>query len=357
MLALACGLSIFSLIFVRLNSFLIRTPQETLPISEKISVLLPMRNEEENVAELIHCLQAQINCENIEFLALDDNSTDGTYQALIAATSKDSRFTIISGSPLPASWLGKPWALHQLYKASTGDFLVTVDADVRITPIAISSSITLMKKESLHFFSPYPRQLAVTFSERLIQPLLQWSWLSSVPLRIAEKSHNPAFAVANGQFFISTRECLDTIDGYTTISREVLDDIELARAFIRSGATGTVGNGATIATCRMYSSWPEVRNGFAKSLHKGFGGILGSIVAIALIALTGIVPLVYGLTGSAWGWIGYEIIVLSRAISARTTRGRAVDSLLHPIACALIIYLLIYSWIMRGKIQWKGRTL
>jgi len=34
-----------------------------------------------------------------------------------------------------------------------------------------------------------------------------------------------------------------------------------------------------------------------------------------------------------------------------------LDAFFHPISTALLIYLIIYSWVMRGEVQWKGRTL
>ena len=35
----------------------------------------------------------------------------------------------------------------------------------------------------------------------------------------------------------------------------------------------------------------------------------------------------------------------------------ALDAFLHPLSSALLIYLIIYSWVMRGRVQWKGRTI
>ena len=78
----------------------------------------------------------------------------------------------------------------------------------------------------------------LTFAENLIQPLLQWSWLATVPLRMAEKSSRTSLAVANGQFFIAKRISLEAISGFNQISHQVLDDIELARALIGAGFHG-----------------------------------------------------------------------------------------------------------------------
>ncbi|CAB4371259.1 MAG: glycosyltransferase [Actinobacteria bacterium] len=356
MLEISLGLSLLALLVTLLNTFSLITPQKSDQIEEKISVLIPLRNEEENALAIIETLSAQEKLSNVEFLILNDNSTDKTYELIKSSARGDSRFKIMQGSPLPEGWLGKPWALAQLSEAANNEILICIDADVRLASTAIAAAVTAMHKNRLDFFSPYPSQVALSFSERMIQPLLQWSWLSSVPLAIAKRSTNPSFAVANGQFFIVKKHALEKSGGYSSIKSEVLDDMQMARLLLRNKFKGSVGNGALIAQCHMYSSWEELENGYAKSLWKAFGGLFGSFIAITLLIFTGIVPLIAAASGSSLGWSAFAAVLLSRIISARITRASLFDSLLHPISAALFVYLIIYSWLMRGRIQWKGRT-
>ena len=345
-----------ALIITILNVFSIITPRNGGQINQKISVLVPLRNEEENAVAIIETLAAQENLVDVEFLILNDNSTDKTFELITTTSRSDSRFKVMQGSALPAGWLGKPWALEQLSQSARGEVLICIDADVRLSKTAIAAAIDSMHENSLDFFSPYPSQVARTFGERMIQPLLQWSWISSVPLALAKRSSSPSFAVANGQFFAVKKSALVHSGGYASIKSEVLDDMQMARVLLRNKFKGTVGNGALIAQCHMYSSWNELRNGYAKSLWKGFGGVFGSIIAIALLVLTGIIPIISAAMGSPLGWFAFEAVLISRLISAKITRANLFDSLLHPISSALLIYLIIYSWLMRGRIQWKGRT-
>ncbi|MFM2145134.1 MAG: hypothetical protein RI899_922 [Actinomycetota bacterium] len=356
MLELSLIFCVLALVITILNVFSIITPRAAGQINQKINVLVPLRNEEENAIAIVETLAAQENLMDVEFLILNDNSTDKTLEIVTATARGDSRFKVIQGSALPEGWLGKPWALEQLSQNARGEVLICIDADVRLSTTAIAAAIDSMHKHSLDFFSPYPSQVARTFGERMIQPLLQWSWLSSVPLALAKRSSNPSFAVANGQFFAVKKNALVHSGGYASIKSEVLDDMQMARVLLRNRFKGTVGNGALIAQCHMYSSWSELRNGYAKSLWKGFGGVFGSIIAIALLVLTGIIPIVSAAMGSPFGWLAFEAVLVSRLISAKITRANLFDSLLHPISSALLIYLIIYSWLMRGRIQWKGRT-
>ena len=107
----------------------------------------------------------------------------------------------------------------------------------------------------------------------------------------------------------------------------------------------------------MYKNFKEIKAGYGKSLWSAFANPLGAGVAILFIFLTGIAPIIFWFTGNPIGLFTYEIIVITRIFSAKRSGGRALDSLLHPISSAILIYLIIYSWRMRGRVQWKGRTL
>jgi glycosyltransferase involved in cell wall biosynthesis len=335
-----------------INFFLIRSPHTVG--DQTAGVLVPLRNEAENIKDLIATLSQQVG--DFHFYLLDDNSEDLTYELLKQYTAGDSRFRVIKGAPLQEGWIGKTWALQQLFDQSNEEFIVSIDADVRLTPDAIARSVSTLKSTSLDFISPYPRQIALSFGERMIQPLLQWSWLSTVPLRVAEKSSRPSMAIANGQFFVVRRIALEKIGGYKAIKNAVIDDVFLARELIRHGLHGTVINGAPIARCRMYASWSLIKSGYGKSLNKAFGSIVGASFVVLFLFLTSILPFVLSLFGSFYGWLGYVLIVFSRMLSAIKTQGRIVDSFLHPISAALLIYLIIHSFKVRSSITWKGRT-
>lgn len=337
------------------NFFTIRRPAAAAERSESVTVLIPVRNEEENIADLVLSLQAQQFINKPEIIFINDSSTDDTADKLQEAQDGGAQIKVINAPELPDSWLGKPWALQQGYLQAKGEIVVTLDADVRLTSTAIAQALGMLGDRS--FISPYPRQIARTFSERLIQPLLQWSWMSTVPLRIAEKSARTSLAVANGQFFMVRKSALDQIGGFNAIAAEVLDDMELARALIKSGALGGVADGSTLAQTRMYKNFFEIKAGYGKSLWKAFGSQSGSAAAIAFLFITGIAPVIAWFAGHPLGFFAYQFIVITRALSAARSRGRILDSILHPISCAVLIYLIIYSWRARGVVAWKGRTL
>ena len=347
-------LPLILLTIAAVNFFQIRTPKATSELLDSVGVVVPMRNEAENVEGIVATLSAQDG--PFHFYLLDDNSEDKTLELLQRFTAGDSRFTVIKGAPLADGWIGKTWALQQLYEGSSEDVLVSIDADVRLTNDAINKAVTSLRGARLDFLSPYPRQIAHSLGERLVQPLLQWSWLTTVPLRYAEGARQKSMAVANGQFFVVRRSALDSIGGYQSVKHAVIDDVFLARQLIAHGSSGTVIDGSDIAETRMYASWNEIEAGYGKSLNKAFGSIFGAIFVIIFLFVTSIAPLILGLLGNPYGWLGFTAIVGSRVLSAIKSRGSVVDSVLHPISIAALIYLIIYSYLVRGTVTWKGRT-
>ena len=346
------------------NLRLLRTPPATpaLP-ADHLSVLLPLRDEAHRVEPALHALIAALDyCRNnIELLVLDDECTDGTADLVRRVAGDDTRVTLIAGAPRPPGWLGKPWACHQLAElASSSTVLVFVDADVVVAPHAIAAIVDQLRHTGLDLVSPYPRQLAFTVTERLVQPLLQWSWLTTLPLRVAEGSRRPSMAAANGQLLAVDAATYRRAGGHAAVRGEVLDDLALLRAVKAVGGTGGVTDGTHLATCRMYDGWPALREGYTKSLWSAFGSPAGATGAIAGLSFLYVWPALAALAGSPVGAIGYASGVAGRALVARRTGGRVwPDSLAHPASVLMLGWLTIQSWRgrRRGTLSWKGRQL
>lgn len=339
-----------------INFATIRMPKNDELVSRSVTVIVPMRNEGDNVHECISALAAQRGVDNLKVILVNDASTDKTLEFMRAATTGDNRFSIIDSPALRQGWLGKVSALQHGYDAADSEYIITLDADVRLAPSALVRAVNQLNDLHLDFISPYPRQIALTFSEKLIQPLLHWSWMSTVVLRLAEKFSRRSTAVANGQFFVVRKSSLDAAVGFTSVKNQILDDIELARSLIAAGCKGVVTEGSEIASTRMYASFDEIRQGYGKSLWKAFGNPIGALIATLYIFATGILPVLLFFSGYSFGLILYLYIVLTRAMSAIRSHGNPLHAFLHPLSSALLIYLIAYSWAKRGSIQWKGRT-
>lgn len=336
-----------------LNAATIRRPHPSTAHLESIALLIPVRNEEANIPGLLRSISALQG--NIHVYILDDQSTDSTLQLLTA--HRGGNITVMHGSELAEGWMGKPWALHQLYQRCHEEFVVISDADVRLQPDAITSCINELLSSGLDYISPYPQQLAPSFLEKLVQPLVTWTWFATVPLRIAEKLSFPSMAVANGQFMAFRRRALAGIDGFSSVRAEVLDDVELARTLIRSGFHGSATQGSHLATTRMYENFSQMRNGYGKSLWKAFGSLPGLFVATAFIVVTSVAPYIFVTSHTQLATIAITFLLMSRVMSARIGRDSLLSTLLHPIAACFLLYFIFYSLFFHSRITWKDRTL
>ena len=359
---LACVGTAHQLVNLRL---LRRPPGDPEPIEAAVSLLVPARDEAHRIASTVRSLLSQRGLLDVEILVLDDGSTDGTADVVRDVAGTDPRVRVLTGTDPPPESLGKPHACAQLAGAARGEILVFVDADVVLSPHAVAAAIAVSRgPDPLDLLSPWPRQLATGLGGRLLQPLLAWSWSTTVPLRVAERSGRPSMAVANGQFLVVEADALARAGGWASVAGAVLDDIELARAIRDAGGRTGVADGSGIATCQMYATGAELREGYRKSLWAAFGSPAGAVAVGALLTLVYVLPAAAAIGGSRVGALGYAAGVTGRiAVSRWSGRadGRAAvgDSLAHPFSVLALLGLLASSWVgrVRGSLTWKGRAL
>ena len=345
------------------NALLLRRPARHAGTSERIAVLLPLRDEADRVTPCLEALLGQRGAANMTVHVLDDGSTDGT--ANVVRVVAGDKVDLLTGAAPPPGRLGKPHACQQLAEAAPpdADVLVFLDADVVLEPDAIASAVTLLRRTGVTLLSPYPR---ITGAGRLVQPLLQWSWLTFLPLRAMERSPRPSLAAAGGQWLIVDRDGYRRAGGHAAVRDDILDDIGLARAVKRAGGRIALADGSSLATCHMYRSWPEVVAGYSKSLWASFGSGPGaSAVVLTLILLYAVPPVaavvlaVAGATGPALlAGAAYLLGVAGRVVSASVTGGRGwPDALAHPISIGVFAWLVARSWRLhrRGQLSWRGR--
>ena len=340
---------------------------EDITVPERVSVLIPLRNEAERVTPTLHALLAQEGLPDLEIVILDDGSTDDTAVVVKQVVGDDPRVRIIDGgnAPLPEGWLGKPWACHRLSQHATGSVLVFIDAEVVLHPLAIASTVAQMREAELDLLSPYPRQIADTWPERITQPLVVWSWIATLPLRLTETSHYPSLAAANGQFICVDARAYRTSGGHTSVASHVVEDVEVLRSLKRHGFTGAPANGGHIAQCRMYNGAAEIYQGYTKSLWSVFGSPPGAAGVLSVMVVGYIAPPVFAVAGGdrvirAWGALGYSAGVLGRyAVARRTGEKRWPDVLLQPASVAAFASLTIASFRLRrlGRLSWRGRNI
>jgi len=335
--------------------------------NERVSVLIPARNEAHRIGPTLKALLAQESVADLEIIIFDDASTDGTAQFVNEIAQGDPRVRVIthSSEEPPDGWLGKPWACQQLGEAATGDILMFLDADVVLQPWAIAGAASLLRTSGASLLSPWPRQVAHSAAERVTQPMLNWAWLSLLPVWLAMRSPNPWWVAANGQFLVFDAAAYKAIGGHSRVSDQVIEDMTLMFHAREQGFRASPAIGADIASCRMYTSAHEVYEGYTKSLWSISSSTAVAVGVGALAAVVFVLPPAAALTSRdpstrRWGALGYASSTLGRAAIAHRMGERALpDAFAHPLSVMTFVGILGASGVRhrRGTLRWKGRPI
>lgn len=327
-----------------------------------VSVLLPLRNEAHRVQP---CLRALGHQTATEIIVLDDNSTDGTADVVRRVLGDDPRLRLVrDDDEPPAGWLGKPWACQRLADLASGDLLVFLDADVTLTPGAVARLRVLMVTSGADLLCPYPTQVTHGLLGRLVQPLLQWSWLTTLPLDVAERSSRPTTAAGNGQLLAVWAQSYAQAGGHCAVRGEVLEDVALVRAVKAVGGRAGMADGTDLATCDMYNDDADLVRGYTKSLWAAFGSPAGAFATTTGLVLAYVVPAIAAIAGPdrrtrSLGLLGYTAAVVGRGAVARHM-GQHIwpDIVTHPASITAFAGLVVESWRRKraGRLQWSGRA-
>lgn len=323
-----------------------------------ISVLIPARNEENNIGNCLRNILQQ-DYQNLEVLVLDDQSTDKTNEIVRSYSQKHSHVFCFDGESLPPNWTGKNWACHQLSQKAKGIYLLFVDADVELDPNAVGSALNMLLTKKTKMLSVFPTQKIKSLAEWLIVPLMNWLLLSFLPLKQVYASSNISLIAANGQFMLWDRETYFEIGGHSAVSNAVVEDMELARKTKLKNKIITL-LGGDIISCRMYRNFKEAFNGFSKNFYPGFNmHSLLFLGFILFIFFTFTVSTVFALVKSEY-LIIVSLIVTSRIlISTLSNQNTFLNVILH-LPQMMLMLIIGFNSVLSSKfkyISWKERTL
>ncbi|MDQ3928521.1 MAG: glycosyltransferase family 2 protein [Chloroflexota bacterium] len=353
----------------RINRF--RPPGPDAP---PVAILVPARDEEDNIEACLLSLLAQ-DYPDFHVWVYDDASTDRTGEivARIAAAS-GGRLQVIKGDAgPPPGWLGKANACQQLYEAmrarSTPAYVLFTDADVQLHPAALGRAVGAALRLDAGLLSIFPAQITGSMAERLAVPiLLHWTVYTFLPLPLAHSRRSgPAFAAANGQFMLFRREAYEALGMHEAVRSEILEDVALARATKRAGYRAVLADGGALVRMRMYRGVREVWHGYSKNAYAFFGYspffLAVGVLALTILYVAPVVFLALGALAGDWLVLGLASIQYLLAVSARLLLSLrfgypALDAFLHPVAIIYVIAIELNSmrWALTGKSAWKGRS-
>lgn len=373
-LSICCALGVIALLVraARQRQFLARLPLGTasgpLPAA---SVILPVRNEHDNIARCLAALCAQdYPKDRLAIFVVDDESSDDTGTIASGISASDGRVSILSAGPLPAGWMGKPHACAIGAEAAgtRAQWLCFLDADVHLTPRALADAVAHAEIAGLDMLCLVPRQELGSLVERLIIPCGLYALAFTRHLEHQSSGAPPV----TGQFMLVRRSVYAKIGGHAAVAHEVAEDLALARQFAQAGRKVCLMGAEHVASVRMYRNGHDLWEGFAKNLVALFGGSAQTIrVAVAAMTLSWAAVL---LPVGEWAFrsqtsgpalwalgvaIGAALAVFAFHIAgAVALRIPAWYGLLFPVGYTLGAVLAFYSVKrnLEGSVRWKGRT-
>ena len=338
----------------------------------RVSVIIPARNEEANIARVLKSLAGQEGIQ--EILVVDDQSTDRTAEILAALAKEMPLLRILRVDSLPEGWMGKTHALTQAARVAVGEWLLFTDADTEHFPGSLPELLERAERAGADLLSVSPGQETRTWWEKSVIPLVYVHLASLFRFADVSDPQSPA-AAANGQYLLVRRSAYERSGGQGAVKAAVLEDVELARSIKAAGGKLLFLPGASWVQTRMYGTFAAMWQGWTKNLYLLYGGKTSAMIkAAAWLELGDVLPVLAFVAMGFWvgvarggavatllavGWFGW-------ALARQWRYGRALGKLGYdpavanylPIGAALLGALLLNSLRVHrtgGKIEWKGR--
>ncbi len=263
-----------------------------------VQVLIPARNEAAILRETLPSLLNQDYPGSFSVSVIDDRSHDQTAivaTAIAEQTKATDRLRIVSGTTLPAGWVGKMWALQQGSVAcgltpdsneNLPDYLLLTDADIWHASDSLRHLVTESEAEQIALNSRMARLRCVSFAERLLIPPFVFFFILLYPLRWVNDSRKTTAASAGGCVLLSS-QALIRIGGFQALRDQIIDDVTLGQLVKRAGFTIRLCLSRTdIKSLRVYdtvdSIWRMVRRTAFTELNYSWLRLIGTVVGLAV---------------------------------------------------------------------------
>ena len=331
------------------------------PPPVEVSIIIPARNEERNLARLLCSLKNQ-SFQPLEIIVVDDDSRDAT-----AEVGRKAGCKVIPSSPLPEGWTGKPWVCWQGANLAKGNLFIFLDADTFLDPEGLAKIVsTYMEGKGLLTIQPYHRMERA--SERLsaVFNILTVAGMNTFTPWGEKVKPMGAFGPCNA----CSREDYFHIGGHQKVRGEVLESLGLGKQFLMANRKVRLFGGKGAISFRMY---PEGIGSMIEGFSKGFGtgakAMSPPILIMAICWITGGVGVIRHFLSS---------LILTDSLSFLVSSGMYLlyafqfhwmlrrlgnfgflPALLFPIPLLFFIGVFGLSFLqifLLGRVRWKGRV-
>jgi len=351
---------------------------EPQPLRDTVVVVIPARNEVDDLPATLDALLANA-ADPVEVFVFDDDSDDGTADVVRLRAADDKRLHLLQPADVPADLqqpddvFGKPWAQHRALHAvwqrrqRRDEPLLLLDADVVVEPGALGGALHLLNDHSLAAVSGSPKMVCQSaIEETLVPAFVSLVAVSHPPRRVNDPDDDDVFL--NGQFILVRGAALDDVGGFSQVWHTILEDVALARVLHAAGHPVAMADLRRAASTRMYTSWPEIRDGFGKNAVDVHGGVGRTLRLAALSLALSWLPwtslaTVWATAPSTWSAACATLLFAATLAAQGSVRRRlghtALTAAVLPAVYVAVAWVLAGAAVNRwrkGSVQWKGRT-
>ncbi len=329
--------------------------------------VIPARNEVETIGATVASLLDQDYPGNLKIIVVDDNSTDGTGDAV----GRSDNVHVLTGTSLEVGWTGKLWAVHQglvlAEKISpNAEYTLLTDADITHHRSNLSELVFKAASESLHLVSLMVKLRCATFWEYFLIPAFVFFFQKLYPFSWVNSQTNNTAAAAGGCMLIR----LDTLrhaGGVKRIKDHLIDDCAMG-TLIKSEGPIWLGLSDKTTSSRAYVTLFEIWHMVARTafvqLDHSILKLLGTIVAMIVIYLAPplgffVGVLTHNAEMSAMGALGWGLMSFAYHPILKLYGRSRIEAFCLPAAGFLYALMTVSSavrhWRGAGG-NWKGRT-
>ncbi|BBJ28642.1 glycosyltransferase [Athalassotoga saccharophila] len=320
---------------------------------KKISIIIPARNEEKNIGNLLGSLKDQ-SIQIDEIIVVDDQSTDRTF-----SIARTFGVDVIQVEDLPDGWTGKSNACWRGYKHSTGDILIFLDADVTLSKNAIKSLLKVHQKYG-GLISIQPWHNAVRVHEKLSATFNIIVMMSMKEFSIIGSKLKPIGAF--GPCLVCSRKDYETSGGHEKIKNSVVDDVAIAKSFMKSALPVHNFLGGKLISFRMYpENLKSLVEGWTKNFATGASRSNPLFFLMIFLWINGSISVIFYMYKSPFYLILYVMYAIQfYLLSRRVGNFGLVSAFLFPVHIAFFVFVFFYSLIKTfifRNVRWKGRKI
>jgi glycosyltransferase involved in cell wall biosynthesis len=325
----------------------------------RISLLFAARDEEEKLPVALASLAA-IDYPDLEIIAVDDRSTDATPRLLDDFAVAHPRFKVVHVAELAPGWLGKPYALQHAYEASSGEWLVFTDADVRFKPDVLRRAVTIATRNRLQHLTLFCDVEMAGFWEKVLITFFGLSFhMATDPYRVGKP--NSRTYVGVGAFQMLKRSAYEAAGTHRRLAMEVVDDMKLGKIVKMAGFRSEVGVARDFLTVRWHAGAGNLIRGVTKNFFAGVSFSLWLVgLSIAATLLLNVLPFlalpfVHGWM-LAFALVAVAIMLAFHAGVDVVMRVSPLYALTYPLGALLLAYMLLRSaavTLWQGGIVWR----